>query len=49
MLHPQWPPDCVIGPFNISDSILLFIVNTIPVTSMDYRGGETSKSLIFFC
>lgn len=48
VLHPQWPPDCIIGPFDISDFILLFIVNTIPVTSMDYRGGEMSKSLIHF-
>ena len=48
MLRPQWPPDCIIGPFDISDSILWFIVNTIPVTSVDYRGEEMSKSLIHF-
>ena len=45
VLHPQWPPDCIIGPFDISDSILLFIVNTIPVTSMEKVIAPYSSTL----
>ena len=45
VLHPQWPPDCIIGPFDISDSILLFIVNTIPVTSMEKAIAPYSSTL----
>lgn len=44
MLCPQWPPDSIVDPFDVSDSILLFIVHTILVNFMNYRGKETSES-----